>query len=286
MKNHDAEDAPISRRARRQPKIMSKMNRVAVITGGSGGIGRASAALFSEKGWAVYELSRSGVSEGAVRHITADVTDEAQVKAAFSQVFAEQGRLDLLVNNAGMGISGAIEYTELCDAKHIFDVNFFGAFICVKESLPYLRRTRGAQIINVSSVAAVYAIPYQAFYSATKAALCSLTLALSSELRAFGVRVNGIMPGDVKTGFTAARKKNQAGQTLYGEAIDRAVGLMEKDEREGMPPEKIAKLIFKISEKNSSGRLYTAGGKYKLFVFVGRLLPVSLTNRLVAAMYR
>ncbi len=262
------------------------MRRVAVVTGGSSGIGLACARLFSENGWIVYEFSRSGTSTDAVEHISADVTDEAQVKAAFEQVFDEQGRLDLLINNAGFGISGSIEYTDINDARSIFDVNFFGAFICAKQALPFLRRTPDSQIINMSSVAAVFAIPYQAFYSATKAAQNSLTLALASELRPFNIRVKAIMPGDVKTGFTASRKKNGAGEDVYGGSVARAVGVMEKDELGGMPPELIAKAALSISKNHSTGKIYTVGAKYKLFVFLGHLLPVSLANKLVAGMYR
>lgn len=262
------------------------MSRAAVITGGSSGIGRAAAELLSDAGYKVYELSRSGKDQGAVTHITADVTDEAQVRAALGDVFQREGRLDLLVNNAGMGISGAVEFTELKDARRIFDVNFFGAFICSREAIKYLRRTPGSRIINISSVAAEFAIPYQAFYSATKAAQNSLTLALASELRPFGIGVCGIMPGDVKTGFTASRVKNDQGGELYGGAIDRAVGAMERDEIGGMSPEQVARLILKAAKGGATGKIYTAGGKYKLFVLLGRLLPVSLANRLVASMYK
>lgn len=262
------------------------MNKVAVVTGGSSGIGKQTAKLFADKGYTVYEFSRSGKAEGVIRHITADVTDEEQVKAAFEQVFSEMGRIDLLINNAGMGISGAVEFTELSEAKRIFDVNFFGVFLCVKESIKYLRETPNSQIINISSVAATFSIPYQSFYSATKAAQNSLTLALSSELRPFGIRVNAVMPGDVKTGFTSARKKSEAGSEVYGNSIKSAVGIMEKDELGGMYPEKIAKIIYKVSQKKCTGKLFTAGGKYKVFVFISKFLPVGFVTKAVASMYR
>lgn len=262
------------------------MKRVAVITGGSGGIGKATAELFAQRGFKVYELSRSGKNTDAVTHITADVTDEDQICAAFEQIFAAEKRLDVLVNNAGMGISGAVEFTQLRDAKRIFDLNFFGVFLCAKQAIKYLRQTPGSQIINISSAAAVFSIPYQSFYSATKSAQNSLTLALSSELRAFGIRVNAVMPGDVRTGFTAAREKSDAGAEVYGNAVDSAVAVMEKDETNGMSPEKIAAAVWRVSQKKSTGKLYTAGGKYKLFVFLSRVLPTAFVTRIVAAMYK
>lgn len=262
------------------------MDKVAVVTGASSGIGRETALLLSQKGYRVYDFSRHGASEGAVRHLTVDITDENQVKEAFAELFSETGRLDLLVNNAGMGISGAIEFTEVEEAKNILDVNFFGTFICVKEGLKYLRQSPDAQIINVSSAAAIFAIPYQSFYSASKSAQNALTLALASELRPFDIRVNAVMPGDVHTGFTAARRKNEAGQEFYGQSIHGAVAVMEKDETTGMHPQKIAQAIYKVSRKKCTGKLFTVGGKYKVAVFLTRFLPGGLVNKLVANMYR
>ena len=260
--------------------------KVAVVTGGSNGIGKATAALFAENGYRVYELSRSGADTGKVKHVTCDVTREEQVVAAFDGIFSAEGRIDVLVNNAGMGISGAVEFTELADAKKMFDVNFFGVFLCAKAAAKYLRQTPGSQIINISSAAAVFAIPYQGFYSATKSAQNSLTGALAAELRPFGVRVNAVMPGDVHTGFTDAREKSSAGEEVYGKSIESAVASMEKDEIGGMSPEKVAQLIYKVSRKKGTGSFYTAGGSYKLLVFLSRFVSTSLITKVVSSMYK
>lgn len=261
------------------------MGNVVVITGGSSGIGKSTASLFAGKGYTVYELSRTGKSENGVMHISADITVPEDIQRAFKEIFDKEGRLDLLINNAGMGISGAVEFTDLDKAHRIFDVNFFGTFLCCKEALPYLRRSAGSRIINLSSVAAPLSIPFQAFYSATKAAINSLTLALSNEVRPFGIRVSAVMPGDVHTGFTAAREKNEDGSALYGETIKRAVSSMEKDELSGMTPDFIAGVIYRVSQKRNPKALYTAGGKYKLFVFISKILPTNLCNRLVGKIY-
>ena len=261
------------------------MGNVVVITGGSSGIGKSTASLFVSKGCTVYELSRTGKSENGVRHITADITIPEDIQRAFKEIFDSEGRLDLLINNAGMGISGAIEFTSAEQAHRIFDVNFFGTFLCCKEALPYLRKSSGSRIINLSSVAAPLSIPFQAFYSATKAAINSLTLALTNEVRPFGIRVSAVMPGDVHTGFTAAREKNEDGSALYGEVIKRAVSSMEKDELTGMTPDFIAGVIYRVSQKRNPKALYTAGGKYKLFVFISKILPVNLVNKLVGKIY-
>lgn len=261
------------------------MGRIVVITGGSSGIGKAAAKLFAEKGCTVYELSRSGRDEGAVSHITADVTSQSDVESAMRAVYQREGRIDLLVNNAGMGVSGAAEFTDIADARRIMDVNFYGVFICTAAALPYLRNSDNPRIINISSVAAAFAIPFQAFYSASKAAVNALSLAMANELRPFGIKVSAIMPGDAATGFTAARQKSELGDSLYGNAIRKAVAGMERDEENGMSPERLAAFICKVADKKSPAPLYTAGGKYKLFVFLQKLLPTRFYNWVVGKLY-
>ncbi|MDR1131449.1 MAG: SDR family NAD(P)-dependent oxidoreductase [Oscillospiraceae bacterium] len=261
------------------------MGNVVVITGGSSGIGKSAAALFARNAYAVYELSRTGKNENGVTHITADITRPDELRAAFAEIFRQTRRLDVLVNNAGMGISGAIEFTDEVQARRIFDVNFFGTFLCCKEALPYLRQTPGARIINLSSVAAPLSIPFQAFYSATKAAVNALTLALANELRPFGIRVCAVMPGDTHTGFTAAREKSESGEALYGEAVRRAVSAMEKDELSGMSPDQVAGVLLRAARKKRPKVLYTVGSKYKFFVTIAKILPVNLCNRLVGKLY-
>ncbi len=262
------------------------MKRVCILTGGSGGIGRASADLLAKNGFTVYELSRSGADAGGIRHITADVTDPAQVKAAVARVLAEQGQIDLLVNNAGFGISGAVEFTDPADALAQLNVNFFGALHCIQAVLPQMRAQKRGHIVNISSVAAPIAIPFQAFYSATKAATNSLTLALRNEVKPFGVKVCAILPGDVKTGFTAARKKSCAGAEVYGAAIDRAVRVMEHDEQNGMPPSQVAKAVLRAATAKHPSALTTVGFPYRVFVLLNKLLPATWTNALVGLIYR
>lgn len=258
---------------------------VAVVTGGSSGIGRETAAMLSKKGYKVYELSRSGKNEAYSDHISADVSVEADVTAAFETVFSREGRLDLLINNAGMGISGAVEFTDANAAHRLFDVNFFGQFYCIKAAIPLMRKSGGGRIISLSSVAAPIAIPFQAFYSASKAAVNSLTLALRSELTPFGIHVSAVMPGDVRTGFTAAREKADFGDDLYGGVIDRAVSAMERDETDGMSPGAVAGTIYKIASSKHPRPLYTVGSKYRLFVLIAKLIPCSFSNYLVRKIY-
>ena len=262
------------------------MKRVCVLTGGSGGIGKATARLLVQNGFTVYELSRTGADADGIRHITADVTEPEQVKAAVAQVIAEEGQLDLLVNNAGFGISGAVEFTDPKDAFAQLNVNFFGTLHCIQAVLPIMRAQKSGHIVNISSVAAPIAIPFQAFYSATKAATNSLTLALRNEVKPFGVKACAILPGDVKTGFTAARKKSCAGADVYGEAVDRAVAVMERDEENGMPPELVAKAVLRAANAKHPKAYYTVGLQYQVFVLLAKILPATWTNALVGMIYK
>ncbi len=259
--------------------------KIAIVTGASGGIGQATAQLLCQNGWRVYDFSRSGGEDsGQLCHIPCDVTQEAQVQQAFQTVFEREGRLDLLVNNAGFGISGAAEDTPLDKAKKQFDVNFFGCFVCCKAAIPYLRQTGGGRIINISSMAAVLSIPFQSFYSASKSAVNALTLALQNEVRPFGITVCALMPGDVKTGFTAAREKSSASDS-YKAVAQKSVSTMERDEQNGMAPQTLAKAVLRLAKQKHPKPLSTCGAQYRLFAVLQKVLPARLVNALVGKIY-
>ena len=259
--------------------------KIAIVTGASGGIGQATAQLLCQNGWRVYDFSRSGGEDsGQLCHIPCDVTQEAQVQQAFQTVFEREGRLDLLVNNAGFGISGAAEDTPLDKAKKQFDVNFFGCFVCCKAAIPYLRQTGGGRIINISSMAAVLSIPFQSFYSASKSAVNALTLALQNEVKPFGITVCALMPGDVKTGFTAAREKSSASDS-YKAVAQKSVSTMERDEQNGMAPQTLAKAVLRLAKQKHPKPLSTCGAQYRLFAVLQKVLPARLVNALVVKIY-
>lgn len=258
-------------------------DKVVVITGATAGIGRAAAQLFKAKGARVVCIARRKSDE--FYSVCADVTDEAAVLAAVSEIKEKFGRIDVLVNNAGMGISGAVEDTDLADAKRIFDVNFFGALNTIKAVVPVMRGCGGGTIINLSSVAAELAIPFQAFYSATKAALSSMSGSLRNEVAPFGIKVSCVLPGDVKTDFTSSRKKNVKNTPEYGERIKRAVAAMERDEENGLPPSLIAKKIVKLARAKNPPVAVSGGAKYAVFLFLNRILPKRLVSFILGKMY-
>ncbi len=257
---------------------------VAIVTGGTSGIGRATARALRAAGCQVYTVSRREADE-ETGHLQADVTDEEAVRRAVERVAELAGGVDILVNCAGFGISGAVEFTELSEAKRQFDVNFFGMVNTSKAVIPIMREAGHGRIVNISSVAAPVPIPFQTYYSASKAAINAYTLATANELRPFGITMCAIQPGDIATGFTDARAKSAEGDDVYEGRISRSVEVMEKDERGGMDPAVAGRYIAKIAVKKSVKPLYAIGFAYKLVCVAVKLLPCRLANRIVGKIY-
>lgn len=269
---------------------MTKNNKTLMITGGSSGIGRAAADLFAQSGYTVYELSRHGEDRTGVHHIDCDVTSTEDCKRATTQVIEREGRIDVLISNAGMGISGSIEHTSSEEMHRQFEVNFFGAVNIAQAVLPYMRQQAKDKaapkpsIIFVSSVAAIFAIPFQAFYSASKFAINGMAMALRNEVAPHGINVSCLLPGDVKTGFTAARAKSIAGSDVYTH-MDKAIKTMEHDETHGITPERMARKLLSIAGKSSPSAYYTVGLQYHIFLLLNKIVPASLAYRIVGMMY-
>lgn len=261
------------------------MNKIAVVTGGSSGIGLSTAKMLAVNGYTVYELSRRESNISGITHISADVTDTAAIQSAYSQIIEKHGEINLLVCCAGMGVSGAVEFLPDSEVRRQMDVNFFGTVNAVRAVLPYMRKQCGGKIICVSSVAAVYSIPFQGYYSASKSAVNAFVDALVNEVKPFNIQVSSVMPGDIKTGFTAARRKTVDGDDVYSGRISKAVAAMEKDETNGMSPEAIAKFIVMLAGKKHIAPLYTVGVQYKALVFLSRVFPHDMAVRIVGKIY-
>ncbi|MCQ2409739.1 MAG: SDR family oxidoreductase [Clostridia bacterium] len=259
------------------------MGRIVVITGGSAGIGKATAEYFREKGDTVYCLQRRTV-EG-FNSITLDVTKAEDAKAVIKSIIDKEGRIDVLVNNAGFGISGAIEDTSEEAMKRLFDVNFFGVVNLSQAVIPYMREKGGGTIINISSAAAPIAIPFQAFYSASKAAVSSFTEALRNEVAPFNIKVTSILPGDVKTDFTDKREKNKSDSPIYGDRINKAVAAMEHDERNGYSPMIIAKLAYSLSKKKNPPVQKVGGFSYAALIVLAKFMPKRFVIYVTGKMY-
>ncbi len=242
------------------------VERVILITGASSGIGKACARHLAERGYRVYGTSRKitgddPVENGSVCMIWMDVNDDRSVISGIDRVLQDAGRLDVVVNNAGFGIAGAIEDTSIEEAKALFETNLFGVLRVCRAVLPKMRGQGSGTIVNISSLAGRIGLPYQGLYSATKFAVEGLTEALRMEAKPFGIKVVLIEPGDFRTGFTDNRVHTAASteDSAYQERFQRTLRVAESDEEKGSSPEKIARLLYRILQDSSPKVRYSTG---------------------------
>lgn len=264
--------------------MKNNLSQVVIITGASSGIGLLTAKLFAKNGYCVYDFSRKGTASDGIRHIDCDVTNAAQCEQAIKQVVSECGKIDILICNAGMGISGAVEFTTNEEAHRQMEVNFFGIVNIVKPTLPIMRAAHSGRILLVSSLAAAFSIPFQAHYSASKSAVNALALALRNELHDFGIKVSCLMPGDSSTGFTQARHKSDCGSNVYPH-MHHAVNAMEHDEAHGTAPQCLANQLFRMARTKRLKACYTVGMGYKMLLLLARFMPMTLANWIVGKKY-
>jgi NAD(P)-dependent dehydrogenase (short-subunit alcohol dehydrogenase family) len=237
--------------------------KIVLITGASSGIGRICTEYLANAGMTVYGASRSLTpgNGGQFHTLPLDVTDDVSVQDCVRNIHQQQGRIDVVVNCAGYGVAGAVEETSPQEAIEQFDTNFFGVHRVCRAVLPVMRQQRSGVIINISSLAGLLAVPFQAFYSASKFAMEGMTEALRMEVRPFGIRVALIEPGDFKSEFPANRR-NSAGSVksdVYRELLERCVGVMREEEKNGKVPYPVARLVERIIHDPSPRLRYTVG---------------------------
>jgi NAD(P)-dependent dehydrogenase (short-subunit alcohol dehydrogenase family) len=235
--------------------------KVVLITGASTGIGRVCGEHLAGLGMTVYGASRSLPSGVQFHALRMDVTDDTSVSDGIRQIQEQQGRLDVVINCAGYGIAGAVEETSPQEAMAQFDTNFFGVHRVCRAVLPIMRQEKAGVIINISSLAGLLAVPFQAFYSASKFAMEGMTEALRMEVRPFGIRVALIEPGDFKSEFPANRLNTAASvkSEVYRELMERCVGVMQEEEKHGKVPYPVARLVERIINDPSPRLRYTVG---------------------------
>ena len=259
------------------------MSKVVLLTGGSKGIGYAAARSFAEKGCKVYEISRRHVENPGVIHLAGDVTDKASVEAAVGTVLEREGRIDVLVCNAGTILSGAIEFIETDEVRKLLELNIFGTVNCVQAVLPHMRKAGGGRIVCISSMAAPFPIPFHAYYSVSKAGISAFAAALRNEVKSFGISVCSILPGD--TNSNQIRIKSHQGDDVYGGRIGRSVAVMERDEANGMSPGAVGGIISRIALKKRVKPVYSIGFMSKIELFLKRIVTESFALKIVGMMY-
>lgn len=270
-------------------------SKVVLITGASSGLGKACAEVLVQRGHTVYGTSRrakfldNSSDPNSLKMIPMDVDDQISVNRAIAHVIDEAGVVHVIVNNAGYGIAGSIEDTTIDEAKALFETNFFGIHRVCRAALPYLREQRFGHIINIGSLGGVVSIPFQSFYSASKAALASLSNGLSMELKPFGISVTLIEPGDYNTGFTSNRIFVEAAdpEGVYGERCSRAIAVMEQDEQNGADPGDLASILVKIIESENPALNYRVGlFTQRLLISLVAFLPDRLIEKLLMNIYK
>lgn len=265
------------------------MSRIVLVTGASSGIGRACAGLLAARGDVVWGGSRRGRECGeGVRPIALDVDDDASVEAAIACIVADAGRIDAVVNNAGFGLAGAIEDTTPSEARRQFETNVFGALRVCRAVLPHMRAAGRGHIVNVSSIAATIAIPFQGLYSASKAALDAMTEALRHELWPYGIAVSVVAPGDFRTGFTAARETTIASgpASPYHARCTAAIAAMVRDEQHAAEPVAVARTIAAILDDPRPRLRHSVGPTIqRLAPWLRLWLPAALFEWIIRRLY-
>ncbi len=259
------------------------------VTGASSGIGQACAEAFAMGGCDVIGVSRSceetttdypGGGRLTMRRM--DVTDDASVEAAAG---APEG-VDIAILCAGMGVSGPAEELPMDLAKRQMEVNYFGVLRVGRAILPKMRTQGHGLFLVIGSIAGRVPIPMQSHYSSSKYALEAYVESVGMEMRSFGVRAVVIEPGDTSTGFTDARRKyTPPADSPYAAVCEKSVAVMEKDERNGLPPTSVAEVAMKLAGKRNPPVRVAVGLPYKALMFAKRLLPDRLARFILTKMY-
>jgi len=260
---------------------MGKSNRgVALVTGASSGIGKATAEALAHNGYRVFGTSRRIVEVGPnVSMLVGDVTEDASVAQLVSQVLTQAGRIDLLVNNAGVGLFGGAEESSIAQAKSLFEVNFFGLVRMTNAVLPSMRENGSGHIVNISSVLGFLPAPYSAYYAATKHAVEGYSESLDHESRAFGIRVTLIQPAFTKSSFDQAALKPDAMMREYDEARAGVEKLVQKAMTIGDPAEVVADTVVMAVTAPRPKRRYLAGKSAKQLGFARRFVPAEMFDK-------
>jgi len=262
---------------------------VILISGISSGFGLETARLLAQEGHTVYGTVRREVPHlPDVHYLQVDVRDRQAVTDAVGQVVAQEGRIDVLVNNAGMGIGGPVEFATEEEIREQMDANFMGLVHFVTAVLPFMRKQGSGKIIAMSSIGGLMGLPFQGFYSASKFAIEGYCEALRLETQKFGITVTVVRPGDFSTGFTASRKKTVNAEAMevyqtYAESMQK----VEHDETGGLQPQVLARKISKIvCEKRPRYGYVVASFEQRLSVLLKRILPARWFAKILGSYYK
>ncbi len=254
---------------------------VAIVTGASAGIGAATALALQTAGYRVFGTYRKPPANRltGVEYLACDVSSDESVQTAVGQVLATTGRIDLLVNNAGVGLVGGAEESSLEQAKSLFDVNLFGVIRLTKAVLPTMRRQRAGRIVNISSVMGLIPAPFMALYSASKHAVEGYSESLDHEVRASGVRVVLVEPAYTRTSFDGNAYQADQQLDVYQSARTNAEGVLRDEMKTADTPELVATAVVKAAADANPRRRYATGRMARQVSLLRRFAPASAFDK-------
>lgn len=268
------------------------MDSIVLITGASSGIGKSTVNTLLEKGYVVYGTSRNWndiltEKETNYYQIKLDVTDDNSVSNCVKSVLKKEGKIDVLINNAGFGYVSPLMYGTVNHAKDQFETNFFGIIRVIENVMPSMISQKKGKIINIGSIGGRIAIPYQGLYSASKSALAIYSDALRMESKKFNIQVSTVEPGDTRTDFNTRRKviEENIPENVKNEML-KALTIMRKAEDTGTNSKKVAKLIYNIVKSKKTKSRYTVGNDAKIVNYGTRLFPKGVIDRLIGSNYK
>ena len=266
------------------------MSKIVLITGGSSGIGKSIGEYLSEKGFIVYGTSRKpeNYTESKFPILALDVKDNSTIERTVATIIEKEDKLDVLINNAGAGITGPIEEIPEAEIKNNFETNFFGPINVIKAVLPQMRKQNSGLIINVTSIAGYMGLPYRGIYSASKGALELITEAFRMELKDFNIKMTNVAPGDFATNIAAGRYHaplldDSPYKKTYGNTLD----LMNTHVDSGSNPNLMAEAVYKIINTPNPKVHYKVGEFMQKFsIVLKRILPDKVYEKLLMNHYK
>lgn len=267
---------------------MSK--KVVFITGASSGIGKSIGEYLSQKNYIVYGTSRNPerYPEAKIQLLPLDVADRASIDKAIAEVIEKENRIDVLINNAGAGITGALEEIPASEIQRNFQTNLFGPIEVIKAVLPQMRAQKSGLIINITSIAGYMGLPYRSVYSASKGALELITEALRMEVKQFGVKITNVAPGDFATNIAQGRYHAPLTQgSAYEKSYGKTLALMDAHVDSGSNPIEIAQAIYKIINTPNPKIHYKIGAFLQKFsIVLKRVLPDRMYEKMLMNHYK
>ena len=257
-------------------------NGVALVTGASSGIGLVTAKALVNAGYRVFGTSRKSVaSSQGITMLICDVTDEVSVRVLIEEIMRQAGRIDLVVNNAGIGLLGGAEESSIAQVQRLFDVNVFGVARVVNAVLPVMRQQKSGRIVNMSSILGLIPSPFNAFYASTKHAIEGYSESLDHEVRAFGIRVLLVEPGVTRTSFEENLTRVDQPLPAYAAERARSENLMRKWVETGDAPQVVADAVVKAAMASKPKLRYSAGKQSGQVRSLRRFMPERMVDNIL-----